>query len=148
MTWLIDTNVISETIRPRPAATVLAWLAGQSPDAVALSAVTMAELHHGAAMAEAPERRALIAAWIDEEVAPSFADRTLPVTIEILTDWLGLGRRLRLAGLAHDAADMLIAATARIHGLAIVSRNVRDFSGTGITVLDPWTGDTHRMDLA
>lgn len=148
MTWLIDTGVISETIRPRPATAVLAWLAGQAPGAVAVSAVTMAELHHGAALIETPERRALITAWMDEEVMPAFADRTLPVTTEILADWLGLGRRLRLVGLARDAADMLIAATARVHHLAIVSRNVRDFSGTGVTVFDPWTGDTHRMEIA
>jgi hypothetical protein len=70
----------------------------------------------------------------------------LPVTLEILTDWLTLARQVQKRGASRSAPDLLIASTARVHNLILVSRNVKDFAGTGIVLYDPWSGKTHVMD--
>jgi len=75
-----------------------------------------------------------------------FHGRTLPITVAILTDWLTLAHQLRARGRPQSAPDLMIASTARIHDLVVVSRNVRDFADTGIVVYDPWNDQTHRMD--
>ena len=72
--------------------------------------------------------------------------KPIPISSDILTDWLRLSRSLRLSGKSKDPADLLIASTARIHGLTLVTRNVRDFADTGVVVYDPWNDQTHRMD--
>ena len=146
MKWLLDTNVISESVRDRPHHAVLAWIAAQPPEDTAISIVTFAELRDGASTHRDEVRRRKLTDWVDLKIAHWFRDRTLPLTAEILTDWLQLARKFRAKGDPRDAADLLIAATARIHGLILVSRNTRDFANTGIIVYDPWNDRTHRMD--
>jgi predicted nucleic acid-binding protein len=146
--WLLDTNVVSESVQPRPNRVVAAWIARQPDDLMAISMVTLAELREGAASNPNERRRGELLQWLDVTVTAWFAERTLPVTLEILMDWLDAGRRLARQGMTRNPADLLIAATARVHGLIIVSRNVRDFAGTGIVVYDPWTSETHRMEQA
>ena len=94
-------------------------------------------------MSDEAKRRQLTA-WIDTEIAVSFYNRTLPLTIDILVDWIGLARTLQ--GRTRDPTDLLIAATARVHDLILVSRNVRHFAGTGIVVYDPWNDQTHQTE--
>jgi toxin FitB len=146
--WLLDTNVVSESIQPRPNRAVVAWIARQPDDLMAISMVTLAELRHGAASNPNEQRRGELMQWLDVTVASWLGERTLPVTLEILTDWLDAGRRLARQGMTRNSADLLIAATARLHNLTIVSRNVPDFAGTGVVVYDPWTNETHRMEPA
>src|SRR5207248_1420123 len=136
--WLLDTNVVSESVRHRPNQTVLSWISRHPPPEVAVSIVTIAELRVGVERTANLDRRAILAHWITEEVEPRFEDHTLPLTIGILTQWLELGRRNAVAGSTRAPADLLIAATARVHDLIIVTRNVRDFVGTGALVYDPW----------
>lgn len=145
MRWLLDTNVVSESVRLKPDQRVVAWGSSLDPSEVAISIVTLAELILGAATARDEERRRRVTRWIEAEIEPSFATRTLPLTVDILTNWLDLGRRLRVRGKQLPGADSLIAATARVHNLIIATRNAKDFAGTGVTVYDPWTGRTHRM---
>ena len=147
MRWLLDTNVVSETIQVRPSRAVLAWIGRQPDDLVAMSMVTLAELRAGAASNPNERRRSELTRWLEVTVASWLGERTLAVTLEILMDWLDVGYRLRRHGMPRDPADLLIAATARVHGLTIVSRNVRDFAGTGVVIYDPWNDETHRMDL-
>jgi predicted nucleic acid-binding protein len=82
------------------------------------------------------------------EVIKSFENRVLPLTLEILTDWLALARQVQKRGASRNAPDLLIASTARVHHLVLVSRNVKDFAGTGVVLYDPWTGKTHQMDAS
>jgi len=145
--WLLDTNVVSESARPRPDPGVLAWISGQPTEQMAISVVTLAELRDGASTVADERRRQQFERWIDTDVATSFAHRTLPLTIEILAHWFFLGRRLSAKGRPRVAPDLLIAATAWVHDLTVVSRNFRDFTGTGIVVFDPWTRNTHHMDV-
>ena len=146
MKWLLDTNVVSESVRRHPNQQVLAWIAAQPSDALAISILTIAELQHGIAMLANETRERSFDAWMKTHVIPNFGERTLPLTIEILVCWLEMSRLLHAKGRPRAAADLLIAATARIHDLTIVSRNVRDFNGTGVVVYDPWANKMHAMD--
>jgi predicted nucleic acid-binding protein len=142
----LDTNVVSEATRERPHRNVIEWVEAQAPENLAISIVTLSELSDGAASNPDAMRRHKLMSWVEVEVSNVFRDRTLPLTPEVLVDWLRLGRRLRAAGRSRQAADLLIASTARVHNLTLVSRNVRDFANTGTVVYDPWNDKTHQMD--
>ena len=146
MKWLLDTNVVSESIRPRPEPRVLAWISSQPAELMAISVVTLAELRDGASTVADKTRRQRLDHWIDAEVVATFENRTLPLTVDILSDWLFLARKLSAKGRPRSAPDLLIAATARVHDLIIVSRNFHDFAGTDVSVFDPWSEEIHRMD--
>jgi toxin FitB len=144
--WLLDTNVISESVRPRANPKVLAWIAARADEDLAISILTLAELRDGVAALGDENRRRRFEGWMSGYVIPNFEERTLPLTLEILVDWLQLSRLLQARGKPHATADLLIAATARNHNLTLVTRNLRDFTGTGVVVYDPWNDKTHAMD--
>jgi predicted nucleic acid-binding protein len=145
--WLLDTNLVSETALPRPNRKVLAWIERQPEDLVAISMVTLAELQDGIISTADDRRRTQLTQWLERSVIPWLGERSLPVTLEILMKWLENGRRLTRNGITRNSADLLIAATAEVHNLTVVSRNARDFAGTGVIVYDPWNGKTHRTEL-
>lgn len=145
MKWLWDTNVVSETGKERPDRRVVAWITSLPRHDSAISSVTLAELQSGLGKAPGDKREQLVA-WIETEVINGFGNRILPVTVEILVDWLTLGRRLAANRTARPAADTLIASTARVHDLIVATRNARDFAGTGVIVYNPWTDETTKMD--
>jgi predicted nucleic acid-binding protein len=146
--WLLDTNVVSEGVRERPSRSVVGWLASRPREDFAISIVTLAELHDGALSIDDDKRRKRVAEWIEGEIAKLFHDSILHLTKEILVDWLQLARKLRMKGHTRDASDLLIAATARVHNLILVTRNVRHFAGAGVVVYDPWTDKTHVTDVS
>jgi predicted nucleic acid-binding protein len=120
-------------------------VATQARDHLSISIVTLAELQHGAALALDQTQRSRLLRWIEADVVPYFDQRTISLSVDILTDWMAHSKRFRSARKIGDAADMLIAATARVYGLTVVTRNVRDFADTGVVVYDPWHDKTHRM---
>lgn len=145
MRWLIDTNVVSETIRPRPEKRVIEWLDKQPSDLTAISIVTFAELRRGVLLrGNNADGRRLID-WVETSVSAWFKDRILPLTSDILIEWIDLSTALAGKGKMRNPPDLLLAATALIHGLTIASRNTRDFAATGVTVYNPWTGETTHM---
>jgi len=144
--WLLDTNVLSESIRPDPDRKVLAWIAAHPAEELAISLITVAELRAGVAALGEIRRQRSFDEWLRAYVVPNFGERTLPLTLEILVDWIQLSRQLNARGRPKAAADLLIASTARIHALTLVTRNLRDFADTGVVVYDPWTGNTRVMD--
>jgi predicted nucleic acid-binding protein len=145
--WLLDANLVSETALSRPNRKVLAWIERQPEDLVAISMVTLAELQDGIISTADDRRRTQLTQWLERSVIPWLGERSLPVTLEILMKWLEIGRRLTRNGITRNSADLLIAATAEVHNLTVVSRNARDFAGTGVIVYDPWNGKTHRTEL-
>jgi predicted nucleic acid-binding protein len=144
--WLLDTHVLSETVRERPDRLVTQWLDEQPRAMMAISLVTVAELQHGVLLSESNERRHELSTWIDAQVLPSFTNRILPITLDIAIHWLELLRGLMAQRQTRAPADLLLAATAYVHELTLVTRNTRDFANTGITVYNPWTNETHEME--
>jgi toxin FitB len=144
--WLLDTNVISENVS-RPATEKVAnWVRDRHPEEIGISAVTLAELIDGIALTTDEPRKSELRLWMDIGILRPFSDRIVPVTTEILLDWIGLTRTLGARGRPQAAADLLIAATCRVHDLTLATRNIRDFANTDITVYNPWTDETHKME--
>lgn len=135
---LVDTNVISELMRPAPAPEVLAWFAGQDAAALFLSAVSEAELRAGAAYLPAGRRRDGLVAAIDAMVVEDFADRILPFDSAAARSYAVIAASRRAAGKPITEADCQIAATALARGGAVATRNIADFLACGVAVLDPW----------
>jgi toxin FitB len=131
--FLIDTNVVSELRRPRPHKGVLAWFGGTREEDMHLSAMTLGELQAGVEITRGqdPARAAEIEAWIDR-VAETW--NVLPLDAAVCRC------RVRLMHKRQDdlLQDAMIAATASVHGLTVVTRNVRDFAVFGVPVLDPF----------
>lgn len=130
MIWLVDTNVLAELSRREPNPGVLRW--ADTVGQVALSVITVEELSFGLALRPNPRLQQLY----DEFLAQRCA--LLPITSEIARHAGRLRGELRSRGLQRTQADLLIASTAALHGLSLVTRNVRDFEGCGIALLDPW----------
>jgi predicted nucleic acid-binding protein len=135
---LIDTNVISELMRPNPAPEVLAWFGGQNAMALHLSAVGEAELRRGAAILPDGKRRDRLIAEIDAMIMEDFAGRVLPFDSAAAMAFAAIFVDRRNAGRPISFPDCQIAATARAHGAAMATRNVADFEGCGVEVIDPW----------
>jgi len=136
--FLLDTNVVSEALRPRPDAHVLAWLRANEARAW-LSVVTIGELEAGIRGAPDPRRAQLLRAWLDEVLIPQFTHRLLPVDLAVARRWGERTAAARAHGTPVGAVDALIAATAAQHHLAVATRNGRDFEHLGVEVVDPWT---------
>lgn len=135
---LIDTNIISEIMRPNPSPAVLAWFGGQDTSALHLSAVGEAELRRSAAILPDGKRRDRLIAEIDAMIAEDFAGRVLPFDSVATQAFAVIFVDRRNAGRPISFPDCQIAATARAHGAAMATRNVADFEGCGIVVIDPW----------
>ena len=131
--YLLDTNVVSELRRPRPHARVLAWLKRVRDTDLYLSAVTIGELQAGVEITrdQDPTKAAEIEAWL-EEVATTY--NVLPMDAQAFRYWARLLHR-RSGDLVEDA---MIAATALVHDLTVVTRNVRDFEALGVRTLNPF----------
>ncbi|TDC51908.1 type II toxin-antitoxin system VapC family toxin [Jiangella ureilytica] len=141
MTYLIDTNVISELISASPDRRVESWLRGVDEDALLVSAITLGELRFGIELLPAGRKRDRLESWMADEFLPRFEDRVLTVTAAVADMWGRIKASARSAGRQLTPADGLIAATAFSHGLVLVTRNTADFRTTGVELLNPWHED-------
>jgi predicted nucleic acid-binding protein len=136
VTFLADTNVLSELRkRTRADERVRAWTAAHGWSAIHTSWIAIAEMKRGAALVARrdPAQAAMLEKWISE-VLDHLGDRVLPVERSVAEAWAHL-----MVPNPRPAMDALIAATAQVHGLTLATRNVRDFAGSGISLVDPWT---------
>jgi hypothetical protein len=141
--WLIDTNVVSELRRARPAQKVRAFVAGQPGDVLFTCDVTFAEVRFGIEQLTDPARRANLVQWLDHTLRPLFGGRVLAVTEDVLLRWrlmLEVGRK---KGHTFSEPDLLIAALAALADLIVVSRDVSEFIAAGVPVFDPWDWTLH-----
>lgn len=136
MTYLLDTNIVSERQRLRPDPGVMDWLRSTPGRHLYLSVLVVGELRRGVESLRLrdPARALAPLSWLNDLVA-SFNDRILPVTVSVAEEWGRLGVPDRL-----PTVDSLIAATARVHDLTVVTRNVKDFERAGVPVLNPFEG--------
>jgi len=135
--FLLDTNVISEPKRSRPDAGVIGWLGAQLLSDLHISALTVGELRRGIVRLEPGRRRDDLDFWLADLIL-QYAERILPVDLDVAERWASLAEASRAAGRASEMTDELIAATAHVHGLTVVTRNVRHFEHSGCRVLSPW----------
>ena len=138
MTWLLDTCAISELVKPRPKASVAAWIEGRAEDDLFLSVLTLGELEKGIAMLREPQRRASLAAWVRRDLAGRFRDRVLPIDAEIAARWGALAGMSEARGQPLPVIDGLIAATSLHHDLIVVTRNTEDLARCGARCFNPW----------
>ena len=137
---LLDTNVVSEPLRPAPDARVVAWIDAQALATLYLSAITVGELRAGVALLPAGKRRTGLQASLETQVLPLFAGRVLPFDLACTQAYAELMAKARVAGLAITSADGYIAAIAAANGLAVATRDTGPFEAAGATVINPWLG--------
>jgi toxin FitB len=138
--FLLDTNVVSEWVKPRPDRGVVSWLAETDEDRVFISVVTLAELRYGAERMAAGNRRRRIEEWLRSELLLRFEGRVIMVGTAISNTWGQVVAHSEAAGRPIGAMDALIAATVKVHGLTLVTRNISDFESTVKAIVNPWTG--------
>jgi predicted nucleic acid-binding protein len=136
--FLLDTNVVSEWVKPRPNSGVVTWLAEVDEDRVFISVVTLAELRHGIERMAAGTRRARLDAWLTDELTARFEARILSVDAAIANMWGRIVARGQASGRPVGPMDAFIAATAEQQNLTLVTRNVSDFEALGIHLINPW----------
>ena len=135
---IIDTNVVSELMRAIPDPAVLTWFASHAANSLFLTAISEAELRTGAAILPAGQRRDRLIGAIDAMIEQDFAGRILPFDSSAARSYAEIAAARRVAGKPIMDADCQIAAISRACGAAIATRNVKDFEGCGIDVINPW----------
>lgn len=141
MTWLIDTNVISEIGKRKPDQKVLNWFASEKQDEILISIVSIAEIRSGFELLVEQEKRKRFSVWLEETVRPMFSGRILGISEDILVTWRTLAREAKIQNQTIPQADSLIAATAKQTGLVICTRDVRPFLICRLPTFNPFTGE-------
>ncbi|HXY52589.1 MAG TPA: type II toxin-antitoxin system VapC family toxin [Terriglobales bacterium] len=136
--FLLDTNCISEVVRPKPEARVLEWLDAVDESLLYLSVLTLGEIRKGLAGLPQSKRRTQLETWLEIELQARFSGRILPVDAAVADRWGLLAAEAKRKGKAFATIDALLAATALHFSLTLVSRNVGDFAHTAVPILNPW----------
>ncbi len=134
---LLDTNIISEALKPSGDPAVLAWLDAQAVETLFLSTITLAELRFGIAAMPVGQRRQTLGRELDQRVLPVFEGRILPFSLAAADAYGDLRTRARAAGKAISTADGYIAAIAAAHGLSVATRDTGPFAAAGLRVISP-----------
>jgi toxin FitB len=136
--FLLDTNVVSELVRPRPHPGVVRWIATTNESLLHLSVLTLGEIRKGIASRPDVGRRAKLESWLHDLVL-RFSSRILPIDLAIADRWGRLSGHSKTEGVTLPVIDGLLAATALHNNLVLVTRNVTDIGITGVETFDPWT---------
>lgn len=138
---LLDTNVVSEPLRPRPEPRVLQWLDAQAAETLYLTTISLSELLLGIENLPAGKRRSALAAALGQQIAGLFGDRILPFDVAAANAYARVVTLARREGQTISVADGQIAAIAAARLLAIATRDAAPFRAAGIAVIDPWTAE-------
>jgi toxin FitB len=136
--FLLDTNAVSEWVKPRPNPGVIAWMESADEDRVFISVVSLAELRYGVDRMASGRRQNRLDQWLRHELPLRFEDRILPVDTKVAEAWGKTVSQSEAAGRPISVMDVFLAATAEIFQLTLVTRNVSDFPLLK-AVLNPWT---------
>lgn len=137
---LLDTNVVSEPLRPEPNVRVINWLDAQPLETLYLSAMTVAELRAGVALMPAGQRRDKLNGYLEKSVLPPFAGRVLAFDLACTNSYAYVLATARRSGSGIGTADGLIAAVAAANGLIVATRDTSPFEAAGLIVINPWEG--------
>ncbi|MDZ7863309.1 type II toxin-antitoxin system VapC family toxin [Acidovorax sp.] len=135
MSYLIDTNVLSELRRKAPDPGVVDWFTKRPPSTLFLSVLTLGEIRKGIEGASDAQRRQVLTDWLETDLPLFFTGRILSVDASVSDRW---GRLVGAAGRPLPAIDSLLAATAMAHDLVLVTRNTKDFAGLSVQLFNPW----------
>jgi predicted nucleic acid-binding protein len=138
--FLLDTNVVSELVRPRPNPRVTKWLDSIDEELLCLSVLTLGEIRKGITALTDPARKMKLEAWLSGSLLARFESRILPIDQAIADRWGQLAGFLAAQGSPLPVIDGLLAATALHHNLTLVTRNTSDVARTRVGVFDPWAG--------
>ena len=138
MSFLLDTNAVSEWVKPRPNPGLIGWMESTDEDRVFISVVTLADLRYGVERLAAGARRRRLEEWLGRELPLRFEGRMLPVDADVAEAWGKTVSRSEAMGRPIGAMDAFLAATAEVHQLTLVTRDVSDFKVLK-TVMSPWT---------
>jgi len=137
--FLLDTNIISELLKPRPEPKVTRWIDSVDESLLYLSVLTLGEIEKGIARLPHAKKRQRLQMWVEIELRPRFAERVLPVSEAVARRWGQLAGDLEArARIVVPVIDGLLAATALVHDLQLVTRNSKDVARTGASVFNPW----------
>jgi tRNA(fMet)-specific endonuclease VapC len=140
MKYLLDTCVLSELVTKQPAPKVVEFVDSLDPDDVYLSIITIGEIVKGIEKLPNSRRKQELHAWLKEDLLARFQGKIIPIDEDVIVEWGILTARIEAAGKPMPAIDSLIAATAQANRLALVTRNVDDFSASGVELVNPWVG--------
>jgi toxin FitB len=138
--FVLDTNVVSEWIKPSPDPGVIQWTDSVDEDRVSLSVITIAELRHGVERISASRRRTRLETWLDVEVPARFGERLLPIDARVAHAWGRIVAACFRKGQPIGIMDGFLAATASVYELTLVTRNTADFVAAEVSTLNPWSG--------
>jgi toxin FitB len=137
--FLLDTNVISELIKPKPEPKVTAWIDDTDEELLFLSVLTLGEIRRGVVLLPRSARRTALEAWLGKELPLRFSNRILGVDQEVADRWGHLSDLTSARGVHLGVIDGLLAATAMQHDLTLVTRDTRDVGTTGVMLFNPWS---------
>jgi predicted nucleic acid-binding protein len=138
VSFLLDTNVVSEPTRRQPEPRVIEWFATQTSETLFLSALTLGELRRGILLLDEGKKRRALLRWLEQEIEPGFDGRVVAVDAKVMHGWAELQARASRGGRALPVMDGLFAASALAHDFTLVTRNTADFAATGVKLLNPW----------
>lgn len=136
--FLLDTNIISELVKPKPEANVTEWVENTHESLLYLSVLTLGEIRRGIAAHPQSRRRATLEAWLDKDLRARFEGRILVIDQEVADRWGLLTAAARNSGIVLPVIDGLLAATALEHNLTLVTRDTGQIPSMGVAVFNPW----------
>ena len=136
--FLLDTNIISELVKPKPEANVIEWVENTDESLLYLSVLTLGEIRRGIAALPQSRRQATLEAWLDKDLHPRFEGRILLIDQEVADRWGLLTAAARNSGIVLPVIDGLLAATALEHNLTLVTRDTGQIPSMGVAVFNPW----------
>jgi len=139
VSFLLDTNVVSEWVKPLPNPGLATWLAEIDEDRVFISVVTLAEIRYGIERLDNGRRRKRLDEWLRDELPLRFEERILPIDGAVADAWGRVVAHREATGRHISSMDALIAATAEVHKCTLVTRNVSDFETSVKSIVNPWT---------
>lgn len=136
--FLLDTNVLSELVRLSPEPRVVDWIKSADENLLHISVLTIGEISKGVSVLPEGKMRTQLLKWLDVDLRLRFARRTLAIDEDVALRWGGLAGQAKKSGRPLGVIDGLLAATAGVHDLVIVTRNVKDFDHLEVVTINPW----------